>query len=164
MKKKVITLVLALTFTRASVSGMNLLDTNAWAASSVASVVIVAVTSGISTLIISIGLTASAGEGSDEVLMRYMKANHVQLKHDFSLASGSFFNDLAYELVLTQNEKQNLANEFEGSIEQQTIMQTLNGEITLEKAGLFSTTMATYLLKIVGPQRMVEVFGPRMIN
>ncbi|MES0490075.1 MAG: hypothetical protein ABUK01_08795 [Leptospirales bacterium] len=170
MKKKFIALFLLLIFIRGPLNGLGNLNNlsysgnNMGAASSIASIVVLAVTTGVASAITSIGFTLDAGKGSGEALMRYMKANHVQLKHDFSLANGAFFKDIAYELALTSAETHILEAEFEGSVEQQSIMQSLNGKITLEKAGFFSRTLTNYLLKALGPHRMVEIFAPRLLN
>ena len=99
----------------------------------------------------------------EKEIVKYMKSNHASLKRDFSLASGDTIREIGYQLKFDEHETNLLKNNIEGSEQQQQILQTLSGEITVEKARAFAANLSTLVRDSVEPYRYVDLIQFAML-
>lgn len=87
----------------------------------------------------------------------YMIANRSLLKHDLSIADGTSYNDWAYALKLSKGEIDLFKKSLDGSLNQVNMLNSLDGDITLEKAGKFSVCFYQSIVNAFGQARAKEI-------
>jgi len=93
----------------------------------------------------------------EKQIVLYMKHNHSVLKRDFSLATGDTIRDIGYQLKFDESEANLFANNIEGSIEQQRILQSLSDEITVKDARSFAYNLTTLVRDSIEPHRYADL-------
>jgi len=158
MRKKVITMVMLMCFAGSSIYG------GAWLGNVIMRIIYIGAAVAISSATVStIGVTLSVGstmrknKESKEVVMRYMKENHAALVRDIAIGQGPMVTEWGKGFDLTPAEMKTVEAKFEGSLDQLNMMHSLKDEITLEDAEVFSKSLVSLMVKVIGEERIVKL-------
>lgn len=161
MKKKIAMIVISLFFWQSSVEAfLNYAEISQAAAggnmaafSQVSSTVAIVMV--VSVPVTSVIKTSKAvAGGAEKRLVAYMKVNHDNLVHDIANGQGVLIEQWAHELNLSTHELSLVEKRLDASAEQQALLSSLNGEITIEDARAFSENVYQVFAAAVGKEKL----------
>ena len=94
---------------------------------------------------------ANAGDEPD--IVAYFKENKKRIIHDFTIAKGTFFSQLALELNMTKTELLAWEDSLEGSEEQTKALEILSHQLNTESVAAFGAVLVSSMLKALGKDR-----------
>jgi hypothetical protein len=117
------------------------------------SVALLAVAIGATVLGIVLTDRSHQGPPPAAALVGFMRRQHALLLHDVSTAEGPVLDAWAHDLRLTAAERRRLRRELEGSAEQGTLIDALDGPIDARHAERFGAAFLRVTSRAVGPTR-----------
>jgi hypothetical protein len=118
----------------------------------------------IALAVVAVGATVVgviAAKGSNQqprqvataALAGFMRRQHALLTHDVTLAEGPVFEAWAHDLQLTARERAQVRRALDGSTEQGTLLEALNGPIDERRAEKFAAAFLRVTSRALGPAR-----------
>jgi hypothetical protein len=86
-------------------------------------------------------------------LAAYLRQHHALLTHDVALASGPVFDAWAHDLRLDPGDRRALARSLDGSADQGSLLDALDGPIDEDHAQRFAAAFLRATARAIGPAR-----------
>ena len=105
-------------------------------------------------------MSDAAGEKRKEELKRlslYLKSRPSSMSREVLLAKGIFWRQLKTEIKLNEQELMAIQHAFDGSLQQKKILHTLNSDLSLKQAAIFSSELASVMRIALGDKRAKEL-------
>jgi hypothetical protein len=104
----------------------------------------------------AVGLSRSRAErarSATVALAAYLRQHHALLTHDVALASGPVFDAWAHDLRWDRGDRRALARALDGSADQGSLLDALDGPIDEDQAQRFAAAFLRATARAIGPAR-----------